>query len=254
MKLAGELSVLPFGDYIVYVDESGDHSLVEIDPEYSVFVLFCIFAKEDFILRIVPAVQKLKFDWFGHDMVVLHEREIRQQKPPFKFLQTLPLRTRFMRDLSALVENAPFTIIAAVIDKIAHRKRYAEPDNPYSIALRFCLERLLRFLNERDQAGRLTHCVFEKRGAAEDRDLELVFRRVCAGENFGGTRSNAIDIVFADKKTNSAGLQFADLTARPIGLHVLRPDQPNRAFDIIRHKFRSDSNGVVLGRGLKIFP
>lgn len=40
----------------------------------------------------------------------------------------------------------------------------------------------------------------------------------------------------ADKKTNSCGLQFADLTARPIGLSVLRPNQPNRAFDILQNK------------------
>jgi hypothetical protein len=26
-------------DYIVYVDESGDHGLVSVDPEYPVFVL-----------------------------------------------------------------------------------------------------------------------------------------------------------------------------------------------------------------------
>ena len=33
-----------FSDYIVYVDESGDHSLESIDINYPVFVLaFCIF-------------------------------------------------------------------------------------------------------------------------------------------------------------------------------------------------------------------
>ena len=36
----------PFSDYIVYVDESGDHSLESINPEYPLFVLsFCIFLK-----------------------------------------------------------------------------------------------------------------------------------------------------------------------------------------------------------------
>lgn len=35
-----------FSDYIVFVDESGDHGLVSIDPEYPIFVLgFCIFNK-----------------------------------------------------------------------------------------------------------------------------------------------------------------------------------------------------------------
>lgn len=35
-----------FSDYIVYVDESGDHSLDSINSEYPLFVLsFCIFRK-----------------------------------------------------------------------------------------------------------------------------------------------------------------------------------------------------------------
>ena len=33
---------LAFGDHIVFVDESGDHSLTSINPDYPVFVLaFC---------------------------------------------------------------------------------------------------------------------------------------------------------------------------------------------------------------------
>ncbi len=32
--------------YIAYVDESGDHSLASIDPQYPIFVLsFCLFDK-----------------------------------------------------------------------------------------------------------------------------------------------------------------------------------------------------------------
>jgi hypothetical protein len=62
------------------------------------------------------------------------------------------------------------------------------------------------------------------------------------------------EIVFAGKKTNSAGLQLADLTARPIGRHVMDPGQPNRAWDIIERKLRRSPAGKVDGWGLKIFP
>jgi len=40
------------------------------------------------------------------------------------------------------------------------------------------------------------------------------------------------------------GLQFADLIARPIGIHVLRPEQQNRAWDIIKEKIYND--GLVV--------
>ena len=48
---------------------------------------------------------------------------------------------------------------------------------------------------------------------------------------------------FADKKTNTAGLQLADIAARPIGLSVLRPNQPNRAFAVLERKIYQESEG-----------
>jgi Protein of unknown function (DUF3800) len=63
-------------DYIIYVDESGDHSLTSIDPNYPIFVVaFSIFEKATYA-KTIGHLLKLKFDTFGHDMVVLHERDI----------------------------------------------------------------------------------------------------------------------------------------------------------------------------------
>jgi len=59
---------------------------------------------------------------------------------------------------------------------------------------------------------------------------------------------------FMDKKGNSAGLQLADLVARPVGIHILRPNQPNRAYDVIKTKFYRSSTGALQGWGLKCFP
>ncbi|HMN84526.1 MAG TPA: DUF3800 domain-containing protein [Bauldia sp.] len=244
-----------FGDYIIYVDESGDHSLAKVDRDYPIFVLaFCILRKEDFAASIGPGIQEFKFRWFGHDSIVLHEREIRQQTAPFKFLQNPEVRARFMAELSELLAAAPMTIVAAVIDKAELARRYASPGNPYAISLRFCVERAAAFLDAAGQRDRITHCIFERRGAKEDAELELEFRRICDGSNYHGAPIDGVEIVFADKRTNSIGLQLADLTARPVGLHVLRPGQPNRAFDIIETKLRRNSGGDYRGWGLKVFP
>lgn len=57
-----------FSEYIVYVDESGDHGLKTIDPNYPVFVLaFCIFKTLDYVKTAVPLLQDFKFKHFGHD-------------------------------------------------------------------------------------------------------------------------------------------------------------------------------------------
>lgn len=56
-----------FSDYIVYVDESGDHGLRHINPEYPVFVLaFCLLHKQTYVEQVAPKIQELKFRYFGH--------------------------------------------------------------------------------------------------------------------------------------------------------------------------------------------
>jgi len=157
-----------------------------------------------------------------------------------------------MQQLNAIVEAAPMTIIAAVIRKDALVQRYSRPNNPYAIALLFCIERLFAFLRSANASG-ATHIVVECRGKKEDAALELEFRRIRDGANRWG-RLDGLELVFADKKSNLAGLQLADLTARPIGLHVLRPEQNNRAYQIIEKKFHRSPDGSADGWGFKVFP
>ena len=106
-----------YSDFIVYVDESGDHGLVNIDPQYPVFVLaFCIFHKRDYAEVIVPKLTQFKFKHFGHDMFILHEQEIRKEKNCFKFKNRI-LKDDFMSELGDIINNHNFIIISAVIDK-----------------------------------------------------------------------------------------------------------------------------------------
>jgi len=244
-----------YSDYIVCVDESGDHSLEKIDSNYSVFVLaLCVFRKDQYANQVCPAVSSFKFRHFGHDLVVLHERDIRKSQGDFAFLLNPSRRDEFLGDLQRLIEQCPFTIIAGAIHKQRLRARYTVPDNPYHLALAFGLERLTMHLRALTPAGAITHVVVEQRGKKEDADLELEFRRIVDGRNALEERL-PFELIFADKKCNSPGLQIADLVARPIGQHVLNPNRPSRAFEAIRPKLRANERtGRVEGYGLKIFP
>ncbi len=228
--------MVDYSDFVVYADESGDHGLVSIDPQYPVFALvFCVVRKIDYAATVVPAVLKFKFGVWGHDAVVLHEHDIRKSKGPFAILMTdRALRERFHDDLNRLMEAMPMTIFAAVIDKPRLRGGEDRPANPYRTALRFCMEQLHAMLSAASQQGKSVHVVFESRGGKEDRDLELEFRRIAASRAPRDFGRFALHPIFVSKAANSVGLQLADLTARPIALSQLRPNQPNRAFDIIR--------------------
>ena len=244
-----------FSDYIVYVDESGDHGLKTIDPNYPVFVLaFCIFKKTDYLQQTVPLLQAFKFKHFGHDQIILHETDIRKDRGSFNCLKKKEMKEAFLNELSGIIEVSPFSLIATVIKKQAFLNRYDQPSNPYHVALGFGLERIHNFLRGQESGRELvTHIVVEKRGKNEDDELELEFRRICDGKNFHRC-SYPFELVFADKKSNSSGLQYADLIARPVGLNILKPEQQNRAFEMLKPKFYRQKTGSIHGWGLKCFP
>lgn len=248
-----------FGKYIVYVDESGDHGMQSIDEQYPLFVLaFCVFHKGHYSQKVVPALENFKFKHFGHDQIVLHEQEIRKEKGVFRIFRTKEHKKQFLEELTLIIDESRFILISCVIDKRRLQTLQEKPPNPYHIALRFCLETLYEFLEEKNEQDNLTHIVVEQRGRKEDDELELEFRRICDGNN---TRELNLkfSVLFSDKKVMSSGLQLADLVARPIGLHILRPEQPNRAFEVLRKKFFCDGGREHVGEkyeglGLKIHP
>jgi Protein of unknown function (DUF3800) len=232
-----------FNDYIVFIDESGSPVLDPIDPDYPVFVLvFCVVSKEAYANAIQPAFKRLKFKYFGHDMTALHSHDIRKPRGEYAFLQNAVLRDAFMDDLTELFVQSDFSLLVHVIDKVGLKKRYARPFDPYDIALRMNMEQLTIFLREKQQGGKLCHLIAESRGKKEDDQLELEFRRVLDPDQGWGMAPRfsfanmPMSLKFVEKKINSAGLQIADLAAQPIGRHLLKPDQPNRAFDAIKSK------------------
>lgn len=243
-----------FSEYIVFVDESGDHGLKSIDQHYPIFVLaFCIFKKAEYATTLVSNLKHFKFKHFGHDQVILHETDIRKDRGDFSILKTREKKEAFIDELSNIVAATPFTFIASVIHKEALQNKYAEPENPYHVALGFGLERVFYYLRGLGANTLKTHIVVEKRGKQEDAELELEFRRVCDGNNFL-REPLPFEVVFADKKSNSAGLQMADLIARPVGMSILRPEQTNRAYEVIEGKFYRNDIGQYVGWGLKCFP
>lgn len=240
-------------DYIVFVDESGDHSLESIDPEYPVFVLaFCVVRKDVYLNALVPQVKDIKLNTFGHDFIILHENDIRRKKGSFSKLSKEP-REAFLNSLTAVIEGLDFTLIAVVIDKAKHKAKYNKPEHPYHLALQFGLERLYSYLRIVGEQDKEVHVICEARGQKEDNELELAFRRVCDGDN-RSRKNYPFNIIIADKKTNSEGLQLADLIARPVGLSVIRPQQENRAYEVLKGKFFTGAYGVVEGNGKKVFP
>jgi hypothetical protein len=221
-------------DYIVYADESGDLSFE--DKEYPVFVLaFCIFSKQEYLTNVIRHIKGLKFSVWGHDMIILHSKKIRAQVDDFRFLQGISQREMFMSNLNQAILNSPFTIISTGIDKRLLQEQYINPENPYELGLKYCLERLYRFLREKKQKGKITHIVIESRMSKQNEELKQAFNRI-VDQNKDSQVDCPLRLIFADKKTNSVGLQIADLIAYPIGRYVLKPDEKKSSLQNCRTK------------------
>jgi len=240
---------------VVYLDETGDHSLELVDKDFPLFaVVLLICEQSEYIQRITPTVYQLKMDYFGHEAVVLHSRDIRKAQGDFGFLTDPLKRQPFYERINKLMSESEYKLIASVIRKQLHKERYGMwAENPYDLALKFALERLLPLLEGSGQDE--VDIVAEARGKREDNELKLSFLRIV---NYG-TEYNPADrfkriqfrLHFKPKAMNIIGTQMADLAAYPIARHVLNPKRPNPAYDCIAGKFYRGSGWV---RGLKIFP
>jgi len=107
-----------YSDFLVFVDESGDHGLECVDAQYPVFVLaFCIIRKKDYIWQLTPAMQEVKCRHFGHDNIILHERDIRKDIGDFTSLRPREKKQAFMDDLTHVIANR-LLVVRCGIDEL----------------------------------------------------------------------------------------------------------------------------------------
>jgi len=132
-----------------------------------------------------------------------------------------------------------YRVVAVAINKETS-KRVELTDDLYILGVKYGLIKIEDFLRSQNDFN-YTTVTFESRFYSidgyrqEDEKLYKYFKEM-ANENFG--------IEIHIKSAGGLGLQFADLIARPIGIHVLRPEQQNRAWNIIEEKLCK--NGLVV--------
>jgi hypothetical protein len=244
--------------YILYLDESGDHGLSVINPDFPVFVLCGVLIKADDYETFRLSTNAIKQRFWGNKAVIFHSRDIRKCQKEFSILLNDKVKADFYQEVNALISNSPYKIIASAINKKKHIKHYGTiADDPYEIALSFVLERSIFALDEMPGTDKELSIVLEMRGGKEDKKLVQHFQRLLArGTGYVSAERLAayqITLMLKSKKENINGLQLADLVAYPIARYVLDPQRANPAFDLLKPKFRSSYRGF-LGAGLKIFP
>ena len=81
---------------ILFLDESGDHSLSRIDSQYPVFVLGgCIVDEHYHENQLTNEFRKYKQALFGRDDFIIHTADIARRRGIFQVLTDREFRERF---------------------------------------------------------------------------------------------------------------------------------------------------------------
>lgn len=240
---------------VMYLDESGDHNLTTIDPEYPMFVLGGVVVDRDYALgELAEAVRRFKLDLFGRDDLILHTADMRHNRNGFERLRDTGFRQHFYEALNRLMRDLEYTVIACAIRKDEHLGRYGmRAVDPYLLSLDILVERFCAEIGDVEGGGEI---VAEKRGPTLDRQLDLAWLNLKV-QGTGFVQAATIDkrivgLTSRPKHADIAGLQLADLVVSPIGRYVLGK-KSHEDWTIIESKLRR-YQGTYVGAGLVVLP
>ena len=89
---------------ILFLDESGDHSLLSIDHQHPIFVLGGIIVDEDYALgEMTYKLNAFKKELFGTTNITLHTADFTRQKNGFERMMERDFCLRFYEKLNQLI-------------------------------------------------------------------------------------------------------------------------------------------------------
>jgi hypothetical protein len=100
---------------ILFIDESGDHSLTKIDPQYPIFVLCGVILESESHDILTGRLDDFKLRLFGTRDIVLHTADFTRTATGFERMAEHDFRLTFFRELELLVARTNFQIVACVI-------------------------------------------------------------------------------------------------------------------------------------------
>lgn len=110
--------------YLLFLDESGDHGLNNIDPQYPVFVLCGIILSETSYQILQSEAANIKQKFWGNKKVIFHSRDIRKCENEFTILFDNGIKGNFYKAVNNMISKSDYTIITSAIQKENYIRRY----------------------------------------------------------------------------------------------------------------------------------
>lgn len=241
---------------ILFLDESGDHNLIAIDPQHPIFVLGGVIVERKYALdEMTDKVNSFKKSLFGTTNIILHTADFTRQKNGFERMKEKDFCERFYTKLNRLISELDITIVACAIKKKQHMDKYGlDAIDPYHLSLNILIE---RFCFDIGRSLPKAKIIAEARDTTLNNQLKLAWLNV----KISGTRYlQAVDInnrieglILKTKQDRISGLEIADAIVTPIARQVLQ--RPSRVdWNIIKSKMRKNHLGEIIGYGLVTLP
>lgn len=244
---------------ILFIDETGDHDLINISREYPIFgLLGIIFDYDYYTSNVQYEVDALKQKFLGTTNVILHTLEITRSKNSFAFCKDSIKRNSFYNAIDILLDKLDYTILFAVINKKDYVRAYTSRFDIYILTLEFIVERFYHYLKDLSNKGinATGEIIAESRDNKLDKSINNAYDRILINGTGYISASKILEKIKSfeihKKSENIVGLQVADLIATQLGRdHIGR----RKYWGVkLKDKFRKSPSGKILGYGKKIFP
>jgi hypothetical protein len=236
----------PHGEIVLYVDESGDHGMQNIDPGFPILTIAgCAFTRDDYraFEQDVTAFKKTEL---GNAEACIHSRDIRKWEGDFAAVHPRD-RKRVQNEVSEFMRRGRFTLITVTIRKDRLGESYTYPQRPYELGIAYLLERFYALLRHSRSHGIVCP---ESRGKRED---------AAVSDEYSGFRKKGFSlataaevqgrlpgpIIFGRKSDGCVGLEAADLAAYPVARYILDPSKANPAFEVLKPKLYAGNQATT---------
>lgn len=265
-----EIHKVPYVDYFLFLDESGDSAIKNFDSSNPVFTLCGVMIQANEYVASLRRINAFKEsywksgsyfkDGFHPEKVTFNSRDIRRRRGAFS-------RQNFddqvfdgmVRELWGMIPGLPFELICAGVDKKSLVSKGLYANSGYEPALEFILERFSEILNSRKKRGIV---VLRSRGTKEDALLSELFlrffnngtarvshkilRRTVKSELYFVRRNS----MCKENEDTFVGLEIANLCAYPVSNYVPKGEK-SKSFRYLESKFAGFP--YYEQKGLKVF-
>ncbi|MCF6304791.1 MAG: DUF3800 domain-containing protein [Rhodobacteraceae bacterium] len=258
--------------YRLYLDEVGTDDLVHLEKDSHRYLSLTGVAIElqhvgDVLNPFIRDLKQSVFEIDPDEKVHLHRYDIVGKKGVFGQLRDANKLARFNAGITSLINDTEYTVITAVVDKLAmSRMDHWSTVHPYHYLMEILVEKYAQFLERKNSIGDIMP---EARRGRKDKDLQLEFERVKeAGTTYISSERiesviRANKLKFRTKDHNISGLQLCDLIAHPSHMHIRNiHGHPVKLGEFAikvrdtleRSKYDRSYRGKINGYGIKTVP